>query len=365
MKLTATRCWIAFNAIVLLLSLLVLPTISYGQEPPSPPTAMPPLPGVPPSQTVPFDWNQSFQVNTHPGPVVTVAVGGEVEIAFAAELADHTITRNFTGAPLLFDAVQSNTKSKLDCNYVEAKCKVSSDMLGTAEVRVVSTSGGWVYQYVNVIFVREWYTGRNTLILSADMVQTNDGQSNGLSVVFPREHSGQYEVKLFSPWNGEQKYTFVPEGAPMGKRLRVVEKTATPLHNTGEVYCASILDVQSGSQSQTTCGEIRGKYGYQVLKAEINYFGDLEIQAHGLRSDREYRVVLLRGDQFYLELERPLFESLGGNQNKLVFYKGMQGYEIKLPWGFYTVALVEANNDGQTFVRTMPDALRLETEAKL
>lgn len=315
-----------------------------------------PLPGTAPQSA------SIYSIQTSPGPVISSVTGEKVKVDIAVTLTDGTTTRNLLGLPLSVRVTQQNGTPEFTCEAVPASCTVKAATPGTVYVDVTSPGGEFGYSRTHVI-VEPGYNlnERRALIFVPDAAQTSDWQINGLSVVFPRTLVGQYNFTLRSTRDPRRSWgMMLPNVVPAGRKMRVSFAYGLPLTDPGETFCGEVQDIQTGELVSTGCGEMRGKYGWRPLKAEFTSQGDLRVVfAASLVGSSRYKVVLTRGDHFYLQFTSPIIYPNADGTTELLVLNGSLGYEAVLQRGLYTVTLVGEEDPGLTWAHSMPDALEV------
>jgi hypothetical protein len=284
-----------------------------------------------------------------PQVVTTIQVGQVQTLKFRALLATGQSTQDFSKLPVTF--VASDDGTDVTAEVMKCRIEVGECTLRSSKPRMVQVgvylNNMFGLQGVTVNFANFRSNLPARMDVTASQAQAQEGTFLTLTATSPVTVEGPVSIKAYMPYAGSgkqnEKYAYFPAGVRYGQRIEINTEEIRPLSFRGRPYYA----VEMSSNGQV----VAQGYGTSVASTEMRNIdaavddaGELVFTVVGAYNpSADYTMVLLRGDQFRLELAQSrneLFVYEQGGQTKIVFNRGSLGENaFYLPSGLYTVSL--------------------------
>lgn len=326
--------------------------------------------------TVPATTPTIISAVAYPGPVVTSPAGNSVEIQYELVLTDGSRVRSMLGTPVSLRYFEyGGAQAAVSCDWVRGKCKINSLKPGAVRVNLSNAEGGFGYSGGSVIInftpaAQSSKAGEVILPVTVTTSQANEGEIANAFVTVPQDFGNAdnpVEIMVRDPKRqGNDRYTYFPSGVKAGQRLEVGKFDIQPMTEPGsQSVSVELRHNKTGLVLGRGDTELCVKYGWQPFSVTMDYNNNI-VATGQFPQDGQYRIVLLRGDGFYLPLST--FQYSQGNRYELIAYNGGQsgGSEYHLPGGYYSIAVIgEFPGSTGGYMRVVNNALYLDRELTL
>jgi hypothetical protein len=332
------------RTLIFVLTLLPVLTVSVSaQAIPSPTPANP-------GQSVAQPNGGIAEIVASPQVVTTVQVGQVQVLKFRAMLQTGMSTENFAMLPIKFVASEEGkdvSVEVLKCRLEVGECTVRSDRPRIVHVTAfLNGVFGLAGVTVNIANFRGMFPAR--MDVTASQTQAQEGTSVSVVATSPVTIDGPVFVRAFTRFTNDyaeaEKFLHLPNGVKYGQRLEINTESVRPLSFRGRKHFVVEMSTPTNGTVAIGYGSSVTAMEYKQIEAGVDDSNELSFTiSGGYNPSVDYNVVLLRGDQFRVELAQSrseIFVYAQGDKTKIISNRGsLGGNAFHLPTGFYTVAI--------------------------
>lgn len=314
---------------------------------------------------------QSIEVSATPAIAAVYQVGEVATVQFRARVGS-TTTNNLLSLPVVVGTSDLDghdlTAQTTKCDLKAGLCSVKSDKSRTLLITVWQ-NGVFGLKQVALNFVNLRSDSPANVDITASMAQGEEGDTASLVATSPVSISGPVSVQADALYvnapDAASRNIYFPDGIRYGQRIEINTDSLYPLSFRGRRNFRVQFYGPNGNLVAEGYGASVGLSEWKSISAVLDDNNDLVFTLNAPYSASvDYTVVLLRGNQFRVELAQSRGEIYAypqGNQTKLVFNRGSLGENTYyLPNGFYTVNVRQFDrSNGIRINHSRADALGL------
>ena len=320
--------------------------------------------------------SESFLVTSSPKSVATYQTGQVATVQFRVQLGNGLTKSDFRGLPIVFGTTgfqgADMTAATTKCQVETGICTVRSDKPQTL-LLTAWQNGVFGLQQVALNFTNLRSNFPASIDITSSMAQAQEGASTTLIATSSVSVDGPVTVQAEAIYTNDtaMKTVYLPDGVKYGQRIEI---------NTDTLYPLSFRDRRNfrvrffGPNSNLLAegfGSSVGLTEWNGVNAQVDDNGDFVVTLDAPYSASvDYTVVLLRGDQFRVELSQSrseIFVYPQGSKTKVIFNRGSLGENgYYLPNGFYSLNVNAFDrSNGIRWNQSRADALGLNGQFQL
>ena len=291
---------------------------------------------------------QQIEITATPKIAAVYQVGEVATVQFRARIGNLT-TSNLYSLPVVVGTSDMDghdlTSQTTKCDLKAGLCSVKTDKPQVLLITVWQ-NGVFGLQQVALNFVNLRTDFPANIDVTASMAQGEEGATSSLIATSPVSISGPVMVQADAIYvnapDSASRHIYFPDGIRYGQRIEINTDTLYPLSFRDRRNFRVQFYGPNGNLVAEGYGASVGLSEWKGVSAGLNDNSDLVFTLDAPYSASvDYAVVLLRGNQFRVELAQSrgeLYAYPQGNQTILIFNRGSLGENMYyLPNGYYTV----------------------------